>query len=132
MPQLAESSKAAQENNKAAQEMTRAHDAAVQEAKDKRKADNAAVAAGNAAGTQAAPAAPAAAAASAAATDDADAMPGFDDAPTDIITATDEAEVASVIASARAADNVAINSDSRGSISKSELKREATIRATYP
>ena len=130
MPQLAESSKAAQENNKAAQEMTRAHDAAVQEAKDKRKADNAAVAAGNAAGTQAAPAAPAAAAASAAATDDADAMPGFDDAPTDIITATDEAEVASVIASARAADNVAINSDSRGSISKSELKREATIRAT--
>ena len=132
MPQLAESSKAAQENNKAAQEMTRAHDAAVQEAKDKRKADNAAVAAGNAAGTQAAPAAPAAAAASAAATDDADAMPGFDDAPTDIITATDEAEVASVIASARAADNVAINSDSRGSISKSELKREATIRATLP
>ena len=130
MPQLAESSKAAQENNKAAQEMTRAHDAAVQEAKDKRKADNAAVAAGNAAGTQAAPAAPAAAAASAAATDDADAMPGFDDAPTDIITATDEDEVASVIASARAADNVAINSDSRGSISKSELKREATIRAT--
>jgi hypothetical protein len=130
VPQLAESSKAAQENNKAAQEMTRAHDAAVQEAKDKRKADNAAVAAGNAAGTQAAPAAPAAAAASAAATDDADAMPGFDDAPTDIITATDEAEVASVIASARAADNVAINSDSRGSISKSELKREATIRAT--
>ena len=112
--------------------MTRAHDAAVQEAKDKRKADNAAVAAGNAAGTQAAPAAPAAAAASAAATDDADAMPGFDDAPTDIITATDEAEVASVIASARAADNVAINSDSRGSISKSELKREATIRATLP
>ena len=110
--------------------MTRAHDAAVQEAKDKRKADNAAVAAGNAAGTQAAPAAPAAAAASAAATDDADAMPGFDDAPTDIITATEEAEVASVIASARAADNVAINSDSRGSISKSELKREATIRAT--
>jgi hypothetical protein len=130
VPQLAESSKAAQENNKAAQEMTRAHDAAVQEAKDKRKADNAAVAAGNAAGTQAAPAAPAAAAASAAATDDADAMPGFDDAPTDIITATDEAEVASVLASARAADNVAINSDSRGSISKSELKREATIRAT--
>ena len=51
VPHLAESSRAAQENNKAAQEMAKAHATAVQDAKDKRKVDNAAVAAGNAAAT---------------------------------------------------------------------------------
>ena len=120
----------AQSNNKAAQEMAAAHATAVQEAKDKRVLDNEAISAGNAAATEAAtpaaaaaPSAPststaatAAAAAAAAATEDEDAMPGFDDAPTDIITATDEDDVADMIASARAADEVAINGDSNPNV----------------
>ena len=119
----------AQSNNKAAQEMAAAHATAVQEAKDKRVVDNEAISAGNAAATEAstptaaaaAPSAPststaATAAAAAAATEDEDAMPGFDDAPTDIITATDEDDVADMIASARAADEVAINGDTNPNV----------------